>query len=187
MTDNEKMALKILGTVSGLVVSGGIVAYIGKAASRRGMIQYLPSAVARLMFIQELKKHIGEPYIWGAEGPNQFDCSGLVNYCYKQIGIDVPRLVTEQAGEAPHVVVFDTYKTPSELVEDGVLKIGDCLGMDYNPGGRYDHVIVYAGKGDFIQATGGSSCPAGGSRCKVVIDPASHFTAGNVRSVYSYV
>ena len=30
--------------------------------------------------INEAKKHIGKPYVWGASGPNSFDCSGYVSY-----------------------------------------------------------------------------------------------------------
>jgi cell wall-associated NlpC family hydrolase len=32
---------------------------------------------------------IGCPYVWGAGGPNSFDCSGLVQYCYAQAGVSV--------------------------------------------------------------------------------------------------
>lgn len=31
----------------------------------------------------------GKPYVWGAEGPDSFDCSGLVKYCYEEAGISV--------------------------------------------------------------------------------------------------
>lgn len=33
---------------------------------------------------------IGCPYVWGAEGPNAFDCSGLVRWAYLQVGISLP-------------------------------------------------------------------------------------------------
>ena len=33
---------------------------------------------------------IGCPYVWGAAGPNEFDCSGLVTWAYAQVGISVP-------------------------------------------------------------------------------------------------
>lgn len=33
----------------------------------------------------------GRPYVWGATGPNQFDCSGLVQWAFKQAGISLPR------------------------------------------------------------------------------------------------
>ena len=40
---------------------------------------------------------IGSPYVWGAEGPNSFDCSGLTQYVYQEFGIDLPRRAVEQS------------------------------------------------------------------------------------------
>ena len=36
------------------------------------------------------RAQIGKPYVWGAKGPASFDCSGLVGWCYAQLGIGVP-------------------------------------------------------------------------------------------------
>jgi hypothetical protein len=45
---------------------------------------------------------IGRPYVWGAEGPREFDCSGLTQYVYEQVGVDLPRQAIQQskAGDA---------------------------------------------------------------------------------------
>ena len=45
---------------------------------------------------------IGRPYVWGAEGPGAFDCSGLTQYVYREFGIDLPRRAISQsrAGDA---------------------------------------------------------------------------------------
>jgi len=45
---------------------------------------------------------IGRPYVWGAEGPREFDCSGLTQYVYQQVGVDLPRQAAQQskAGDA---------------------------------------------------------------------------------------
>ena len=45
---------------------------------------------------------IGRPYVWGAEGPNAFDCSGLMQYIFARIDIDLPRRAIDQSrtGEA---------------------------------------------------------------------------------------
>lgn len=40
---------------------------------------------------------IGRPYVWGAEGPNAFDCSGLTQYVYQEVGIDLPRRAITQS------------------------------------------------------------------------------------------
>ena len=45
---------------------------------------------------------IGKPYVWGAEGPGSFDCSGLTQYVYERVGVDLPRQAIQQskAGDA---------------------------------------------------------------------------------------
>jgi NlpC/P60 family len=40
---------------------------------------------------------IGRPYEWGAEGPDTFDCSGLTQYVYREVGIDLPRRAISQS------------------------------------------------------------------------------------------
>jgi peptidoglycan DL-endopeptidase CwlO len=40
---------------------------------------------------------IGRPYVWGAEGPDAFDCSGLTQYVYQEFGIDLPRRAISQS------------------------------------------------------------------------------------------
>lgn len=40
---------------------------------------------------------IGRPYVWGAEGPNAFDCSGLTQYVYEEFGVALPRRAISQS------------------------------------------------------------------------------------------
>jgi hypothetical protein len=40
---------------------------------------------------------IGRPYVWGAEGPNAFDCSGLTQYVFQEYGVDLPRRAISQS------------------------------------------------------------------------------------------
>ncbi len=40
---------------------------------------------------------IGSPYVWGAEGPRSFDCSGLMQYVFGEYGIDLPRRAVSQS------------------------------------------------------------------------------------------
>jgi len=40
---------------------------------------------------------IGRPYVWGAEGPDAFDCSGLTQYVFREYGVDLPRRAISQS------------------------------------------------------------------------------------------
>jgi hypothetical protein len=40
---------------------------------------------------------IGRRYVWGAEGPGEFDCSGLTQYVYRKVGIELPRRAISQS------------------------------------------------------------------------------------------
>ncbi|EAY14633.1 Clan CA, family C40, NlpC/P60 superfamily cysteine peptidase [Trichomonas vaginalis G3] len=45
------------------------------------------------------RSKLGCPYVYGAAGPNSFDCSGLTYYCHQQVGISIPRVASaQQAG-----------------------------------------------------------------------------------------
>lgn len=46
---------------------------------------------------------IGRPYVWGAAGPDTFDCSGLTMWAYKQVGINLPHYTGSQWNAGTHV------------------------------------------------------------------------------------
>ena len=85
--------------------------------------------------VQVAKAQLGKPYVYGAVGPDSFDCSGLVTYCYMNgDGKCLPRTSYDQAHCG----------TP---VDASQLQPGDILGFD-----GWDHVGIYEGNGIFIQA-----------------------------------
>lgn len=57
---------------------------------------------------------IGDPYVWGAAGPNSFDCSGLTMWAYKQVGINLPHYAGSQWNAGTHVSRGDLQ--PGDLV-----------------------------------------------------------------------
>jgi peptidoglycan DL-endopeptidase CwlO len=80
---------------------------------------------------------LGVPYVWGGESPGQgFDCSGLVQWAWRQAGVDLPRTSGAQFGATTPVSVAD-------------LEPGDLL--FYGPDGS-DHVAMYIGGGMMIEA-----------------------------------
>ncbi|WP_051969126.1 C40 family peptidase [Kitasatospora azatica] len=78
---------------------------------------------------------IGKPYIWGAQGPDAFDCSGLTSQAWHVAGVDIPRTSQDQWSELPKVT-------------DGDLRPGDLV--VYFKGAS--HVALYAGNGLIVQA-----------------------------------
>ncbi|MFC8721615.1 NlpC/P60 family protein [Kitasatospora sp. NPDC057198] len=81
----------------------------------------------------------GKPYLWGAQGPNSFDCSGLMVYAYAQAGVHLPRTSQEQAGVGSSVGRDWHNAQPGDLVI-------------YNSNGTRDHVGMYIGNGTVVHA-----------------------------------
>ncbi|HEY7007343.1 MAG TPA: NlpC/P60 family protein [Jatrophihabitantaceae bacterium] len=67
----------------------------GKAGSGTVSIPRINRKVVR-----EAKTHLGQRYVWGAEGPKKFDCSGLVMYSYHKAGFATPRIAEDQFAAA---------------------------------------------------------------------------------------
>ena len=91
------------------------------------------------------KTLLGKPYVWGAQGPNSFDCSGFTYYVFKnKAGIVLPRTSSAQSK-------YGTYVSKSNL------KAGDLVFFDTNGAndGNVSHVGMYIGNGQIIHASYG--------------------------------
>ena len=69
--------------------------YISKSSSSNNTQIPSPNSKAQAI-VKKFHEQLGKPYVWGAEGPNSFDCSGLVHYVYGQNGIKVPKSIRDQ-------------------------------------------------------------------------------------------
>jgi peptidoglycan DL-endopeptidase CwlO len=84
---------------------------------------------------------LGDPYRWGATGPDSFDCSGLTSSAYRAAGVSIPRVSRAQWGAGLHVQV------------DRLLP-GDLVFYADNPGdpASIHHVGLYIGNGLMVHA-----------------------------------
>ncbi|MGX9757167.1 C40 family peptidase [Clostridioides difficile] len=93
------------------------------------------------------KTLLGKPYVWGAEGPNSFDCSGFTQYVMKKsAGVSIPRVSRDQSKYGAYV-------------NRGDLRSGDLIFFDTegSNNGSVSHVGIYMGNGEMIHASSGSS------------------------------
>lgn len=88
-------------------------------------------------------QYLGVPYVYGGSSPSGFDCSGLVQYVYRQVGVSLPRTSQSQFRVGQHV--------PADRVD--LLQPGDLVffGTDGDPS-RVHHVGMYVGDGNYVHA-----------------------------------
>ena len=77
---------------------------------------------------------LGKPYVWGATGPDSYDCSGLVQAAWAAAGVSIPRITYDQWAALPHI-------------SSSSLEPGDLL---FYAG--ESHVAMYVGNGYIIDA-----------------------------------
>ncbi|MCS0602874.1 C40 family peptidase [Streptomyces sp. LP11] len=92
------------------------------------------SAAAVVSFV---KAQIGKAYVSGATGPSAYDCSGLVQSAFKQVGVSLPRVSQDQSTAGTQVSLDN-------------LQPGDIL--YWGSAGSAYHVAVYVGDGMFVGA-----------------------------------
>lgn len=87
-------------------------------------------------------QQVGKPYVWGAHGPGSFDCSGLMEYSYRQVGVHIQMTSETQYNSEPKV------KDKSDL-KPGDLVFFDTPGDSQSPP---NHVGMYIGNGNYVEA-----------------------------------
>jgi cell wall-associated NlpC family hydrolase len=115
--------------------------YVTEVMSQAGKYAAQGSTNAVAAAITFAKAQIGEPYQWGATGPNAYDCSGLVYAAYAVAGIHIAR-TTYQWQQDGRVVSL------SQIQPGDLLFSAGSDGTATNPG----HVVMYLGDGQVIQA-----------------------------------
>lgn len=92
-------------------------------------------SAAASVAVQAAESRVGDPYVWAASGPDEFDCSGLVMWAYAQAGVYLPHYSGSQYD--------DTIQIPMSDLEPGDLV------FPADPG---EHVAMYIGNGEIVQA-----------------------------------
>jgi cell wall-associated NlpC family hydrolase len=101
-----------------------------------------PSSLADKI-INLAKQQLGKPYVWGAEGPSSFDCSGFTQYVFKNAAsINLPRVSRDQSKFG-------------QSVSRNNLQKGDLIFFDTDKNGSVNHVGIYMGNNEFIHASSG--------------------------------
>ncbi|MFF7185154.1 C40 family peptidase [Streptomyces sp. NPDC008222] len=85
--------------------------------------------------VQFASDQIGKPYVWGAEGPKSYDCSGLTSQAWAAAGTAIPRTSQEQWKQLRHVEIKD-------------MRPGDLIIYFHDA----SHVAMYVGDGAIIHA-----------------------------------
>jgi len=116
-------------------VSDTIAAHESPAASRAAIRVALKLRVVNVAKSRDAKGR----YVPGGSGPWAFDCSGLVTWSWKQIGVDLPHNAAAQYKATTHI-------------KASALKPGDLV-FTGNKTGGITHVAIYVGNGMIIHAT----------------------------------
>ena len=99
-----------------------------------------PAGGAADKLIARAKQFIGTPYKWGGSGPLGFDCSGFTQYLLREVGIDLPRVSSQQAASGPRISLDK-------------LRPGDLVAWDNSSRNNgADHIAIYIGNNQVIQA-----------------------------------
>ncbi|MFL0247470.1 C40 family peptidase [Candidatus Clostridium stratigraminis] len=96
-----------------------------------------PASAGNSSVVSYAYKFLGKPYVWGASGPNAFDCSGFTAYVYRAFGVGLGHYTGTQFGSG-------------QSVSKGNLAPGDLV--FFNTYGSVSHVGIYVGGGNFIHA-----------------------------------
>jgi cell wall-associated NlpC family hydrolase len=128
--------------VSLISTGGGTSESNGTGAAGAGQLSEssVPQATLNAMLKAAMSRR-GLPYVWGGDGPTTFDCSGLVQWSFRQAGLVMPRVAADQALTGPSVPVSQ-------------LQPGDLLFYHTDPTDPtyISHVAIYIGNGWMEQA-----------------------------------
>ena len=112
------------------------------------------------------QNQLGKPYVYAANGPSSYDCTGFTKYCFKQIGVNLQRTALNQGYDETYTKISSI----SDLRRGDLVYLNTVADADLS-----DHAGIYLGAGYFIHASSGQH--------KVVI---STLASGYYNRVFSW-
>ena len=119
---------------------------IWKGGGPTGVSKIRTTEEQRLKVVEFAKKQVlaGKPYVWGSEGPNAFDCSGLVYAAFKSVGLGWP--IWDRLNSS----LYYTYTKQIPIAE---MQPGDLIFYSYKgTQSTIHHITIYAGNGMMWEA-----------------------------------
>jgi peptidoglycan DL-endopeptidase CwlO len=131
----EALAVSLIGQLGGVENPGGCQEVPGLPGDVPPPTQAAGTAIAFAL------SQLGKPYVWGATGPNSYDCSGLMLRAYEAAGIQLPRVSRQQ------------FHAGAKLPIEHALP-GDLLFWAYDTSDvrTIHHVAMYLGGGQIVEA-----------------------------------
>jgi len=128
-------ALLLLGAITILLLTS-----CGPTKRYRPIVKYAHPSSGTLQKI--LRTTYGDPYRYAGQGPNRFDCSGLIYYSFATMNLWLPRTARDQSRRGTTISINE-------------LHYGDLIFFDtHRPyRGRVNHVGIYIGGGRFLHAS----------------------------------
>jgi cell wall-associated NlpC family hydrolase len=138
-TARTSSARRTIRGIAVAAIAGAGIALTPATASAAPDVVAAPAAAASpaaQTAVNTALAQVGDPYRYGASGPNAFDCSGLTSFAYRAAGVEIPRTSRAQAGAG--VPVARNALQPGDLV------------FFYSP---VSHVGMYIGNGQMVHAS----------------------------------
>ena len=135
-TNNEEStSSEVVGTQSATILpESSVESIVESNEASSGIVETSGSSIGTNI-VNIAYKYLGVPYVWGGTSPSGFDCSGFVQYVYKEAGINLSRTTYSQITEGYAVSSLE----PGDLV---------FFGSYSNP----YHVGIYIGNGQYVHS-----------------------------------
>lgn len=111
-----------------------VIAVVAAAAVAIAACAAPPSTGGGGRVVQVAQAQVGKPYVYGATGPNAYDCSGLTSYAWRAAGKSLPRTALQQYNATVHIP--KSQARPGDLVFMGTP--GSHVGIWVSPGWMID-------------------------------------------------